>query len=75
MIYVLDDGRVLFVTAGISRGIIPELRRWFTCYMHRGGAEWGLRRFKSPALPYRDTREEAQADLDRYAKKRGLGGA
>jgi hypothetical protein len=42
---------------------------WFT-YRERYGRDWG-NRMKSPKLPVRPTREEAQADLDAYAEKLG----
>jgi len=32
----------------------------------------GHKRFKSPAMPPRETREDCQADLDAYAKKHKL---
>jgi hypothetical protein len=43
---------------------------WFTLYQTEGKS--GTHRLKSPALPYRDTKEEAQADLDDYAKTHGF---
>jgi len=42
---------------------------WFT-YREKNGCGFG-NRVKSPALPVRPTREEAQADLDAYAEKKG----
>lgn len=58
------QGRILFVHCGISGG-----RTWGTYYRRSSNA---LRRFVSPALRLRETREQAQADLDAYAKKMGL---
>lgn len=59
-----SQGRILFVHDGISDG-----RTFATFWRPR---PWTLRRFKSPHLPLRKTREEAQADLDRYAAEHGL---
>ncbi len=64
MKYLMADGRELFVTDGFSEG-----RTWFTAYKAPTGS---TRRYKSPDLPCRRTREEAQADLDSYARKKGL---
>lgn len=36
-------------------------------------SDGGFHRVSSPALPVRKTLEEAQADLDAWAKKKGLG--
>ena len=52
--------RVLFVSTGGSV--------WFTAYQKPGSQ--GTHRIKSKFLPLRDTRELAQADLDRYAEQR-----
>lgn len=64
MKYLMADGRELFVTDGFSEG-----RTWFTAYKAPTGS---TRRYKSPALPCRRTREEAQANLDKYAQVKGL---
>jgi len=56
--------RILFVSDGISHGTT-----WMTVYQKPSGA---LKRVVSKFLPLRKTREEAQADLDRFAKARGL---
>lgn len=64
MNYLMADGRELYVTDGFSEG-----RTWFTAYKAPTGS---TRRYKSPDLPCRRTREEAQADLDSYARKKGL---
>jgi hypothetical protein len=57
--YIANDGRILFIHDGISDG-----KTWATYYRksptHR-------KRLISPALPLRETREQAQADLDGYA--------
>lgn len=58
------QNRVLFVSPGLTNGTT-----WMTCYQRPSG---GLRRVKSKFLPLRQTREQAQADLDRWAKERGL---
>ena len=64
MKYRDKQGRVLYVSDGISRGEI-----WFTAYRKASGA---TKRLCVAALPIRDTRQEAQADLDRYAAERGM---
>ncbi|OPX91824.1 MAG: Chromosome-partitioning protein Spo0J [Pelotomaculum sp. PtaB.Bin104] len=61
--YIDDKGRLLFVSPGISGG-----DTWMTCYTKNGK---GSHRLKSPVLPLRNTREEAQFDLDMYAKNKG----
>lgn len=55
MNYFLSDGRELYVTDGFSKG-----RTWFTDYTAKTGS---TRRFKSPVLQCRKTREEAQEDI------------
>lgn len=42
---------------------------WMTCYRKPNGS---LRRVKTKFLPLRDSKEQAQADLDRYAEMRGM---
>lgn len=54
---------VVFVSDGISRG-----RSWGTFYRLPSGS---LRRLVRKSLPMRVTRDEAQADLDAYAKEIG----
>lgn len=56
-------GRILFVTEGIGR---PSI--WFTAWRTPTGRR---RRFTSPSLPPRPSREQAQHDLEEYAAKRG----
>jgi hypothetical protein len=58
-------GRELFVSDGISSG-----KTWMTCYCVPGSG--GTHRLKSPSLPLRSTREEAQRDLDQYAARKGF---
>lgn len=58
------QGRVLYVSPGLTNG-----STWMTVYAKPNGS---LKRVKSKWLPLRETREEAQADLDRYAEERGL---
>jgi hypothetical protein len=60
------QGRILFVHCGISGG-----KTWGTYYRK---SPTHLRRVVSPALKLRETREQAQADLDAYAKKMRLSG-
>lgn len=64
MNYRDKQGRILFVTDGISRGNV-----WFTGYRRPNGA---TKKLTTAALPVRDTREEAQRDLDKYARAKGL---
>jgi hypothetical protein len=59
-----DQGRVLFVTDAFSGG-----RVWFTGYRKPSGA---LKRVCSPSLPVRKNHDEAQADLNQWAQKKGL---
>lgn len=58
----LYRGHMIFVSDGISQG-----KAWGAFYRHKTGS---LRRFK--ALPMRNTREEAQRDLDEWARTKGL---
>lgn len=61
--YVDDTAHIVKVSAGISGG-----KFWMACRVKPSGA---LQRVKSKFLPVRNKREEAQADLDRYAEERG----
>jgi len=61
--YIDDHGRMLMVSDGISGGQV-----WMTCYRKPSG---GSKRLTSKHLPLRDTREEAQADLDARAAAMG----
>ena len=62
--YIDENGARVFVSSGISRG-----EDWMT--VRRKKTTAGTHRVKSPALQIRDTRDEAQRDLDAYAAKRG----
>ena len=61
--YIDDMGRTVLVSSGISGG-----KWWMACRVKKSGA---LQRIKSKKLPERETREEAQADLDAYAAQMG----
>ena len=55
-------------------GKVIEARQGLGKYFFTGWrSEGGFHRVSSPALPVRETLEEAQADLDAWAKKKGLG--
>ena len=56
------QGEIILVAEGLQKG------KWMSMRRSNNG---GMHRIKSPALPIRDSREEAQADLDAYAKKHG----
>lgn len=59
-------GRLIFVSAGLGG------EDYMTMYQDAG--KWnsgGMHRLKSKDLPIRNTQEEAQADLDGYAAKKG----
>ena len=58
------QGRVLYISPALTNG-----STWMTVYSKENGS---LRRVKSKWLPLRETREQAQEDLDRYAEERGL---
>ena len=62
--YRLPDGRRLWVDPGIGG------ETFFTYTTRRSG--WGRQRYKSNSLPLRQSRQEAQADLDLYARKNKL---
>jgi hypothetical protein len=62
--YLDPQGRELFVSDGIGGG-----KAFFTCYRRPTGS---LKRYVSPELAVRPTEAEAQADLDRFARKRRL---
>lgn len=61
--YKLPDGRILFASAGLGQDV------FMTCTRRDSG---GLQRYKSKSLPLRKSLQEAQADLDAYAKARDL---
>lgn len=58
--YYDGDGALVSVTCGISNG-----DKWITVRQKTPRA--GTHRIKSPKLPVRTTRDEAQKDLDAYA--------
>jgi len=60
--YQLSDGRILTVRQSFNQ-------KWGTFILEGSRAS---RRFKSNAVPMRNSRAEAQADLDEYAEARGL---
>ena len=62
--YRLPDGRRLWVEAGTGGEV------FFTYTTRRSGR--GRQRYKSPSLPLRQSRQEAQADLNLYARKNKL---
>ena len=62
-VYLDEKGRELFVSAGLGGNEYGT----FWC-SHTGG----MHRVKSPAMPMVATREEAQANLDTWAEKKGL---
>ena len=52
---------------------VIEARQGLGEYFFTGWrSDGGFHRVSSPALPVRKTLEEAQADLDAWAKKKGL---
>jgi hypothetical protein len=65
MRYKAADGRTVFVSDGISRG-----ETWMTCYCKPGSTS--THRLKSPALPLRSERSQAEADLEQYAAGHGF---
>ena len=62
--YKLPDGRRLWVEAGIGGEV------FFTYTTRRSGRS--RQRYKSSSLPLRESRQEAQTDLDLYARKNNL---
>jgi len=63
-IYEDSSGTLFRVTSGISDGNV-----WMTVRIPVR-SHGSTHRVKSPRLPLRDTREEAQADLDSYAAEK-----
>lgn len=63
--YQAPDGRVFFVAHGIGK---PPL--WGTFYRKHWPSP-RKKRLKSPAVPMREDRSQAEADLERYAAKHG----
>lgn len=62
--YITDRGLLAYVSNGFCKD-----GKWMTV-AHKDTFQ-GTHRVVSKNLPLRDTREEAQADLDTYARKRG----
>lgn len=62
------DGRIYYVGQGLGQNVPGA--QWFSLWQKSDG-KGGTHRLKSPSLPLRDTQEEAQADLDAYAEKKG----
>lgn len=61
--YVSEREEEISVSEGLHAG------QWMAMRLAKNGRS--KHRVKSPALPIRATRDEAQADLDAYAAKRG----
>ena len=61
--YYDDNGALVFTACGISNGT-----DWMTVRQKTPKA--GTHRIKTPRLPIRSTRDEAQVDLDAYAKSK-----
>lgn len=61
--YLNDRDEQIFVSEGLQPG------KWMAMRLGKNGLS--KHRVKSPALPIRGNRDEAQADLDAYAAKRG----
>lgn len=59
--YYDDNGHLCFVKAGLDRKNYMSFRKL--------DDKHAAHRIKSPALPLRDTKEEAERDLDAYAVK------
>ena len=59
--YIDDMGKTVKISSGISGGL-----SWMSFRVKKSGS---LQRVKSKHLPVRDTKEEAQTDLDRYASQ------
>lgn len=62
--YITDRGLTAFVSNGFGIG-----GKWMS--VASKDTFQGTHRIVAKSLPLRDTREEAQADLDAYAKKKG----
>lgn len=65
--YTDSKGRIIWVGQGMGL----ESSTWFTLYSKPGRNS--SHRLVSPDLPLRSTMEQAQADLDAYAAKKGFG--
>ena len=65
--FIDENGAIYYTGQGLGSG---DNSQWFT--LKKKSETAGSHRVKSPALMTRGTREQAQADLDRYAEKHGL---
>gem|GEM_PF-3917795 len=61
--YLDEKGREIFISESLSSGTFGAFRQ---------SSSGGLHRVKSPAMPMVDTKEEAQRNLDAWAKEKGL---
>lgn len=64
MRYVDEEGREVFVSDGIAAG------RYYGSYRRKPNGI-SIKRIKTRFLPLRKRREEAQADLNAYAQRKG----
>lgn len=60
--YVDQNGAIILISSGISDG-----KSWMACRVKIKQRNESMHRVKSKFLPLRNTRAEAQADLDAYA--------
>ena len=61
--YYDENGALIFASCGISDG-----SKWMT--VRQKTTRSGTHRIKTKRLPIRATRDEAQADLDAYAREK-----
>ena len=59
-----ENGAFVFVSCGISQGEV-----WMSVRQRKTTS--GTKRIKTPRLPLREVRADAQRDLDEYAKTKG----
>ncbi len=69
--YLDKKGRLLFVAEGIWFAQ-PEFKTGKFGTFYRKAKGRGMHRVVSPALPMRNTREEAEQDFSEYVRKHGL---
>jgi hypothetical protein len=62
-----QQGRIVYVTCGIGSG--DQYPHWGSFRRKANGIS--IQRVKTKFLPMRDTPEDAQADLDAYAARKG----
>lgn len=62
--YIDDKGRLIFASAGLDRKV-------FMIMYKNAWENSGMHRLKVKGIPERDNLEDAQADLDAYAAKKG----